>query len=272
MAFVPQGAWQPATIELSIMAGESLKDVSFIGKMSPYVAVWIDPAAKQCTRVLSKVGRNPVWNDNISLPVHDAILYNPNSYLILQVHSEDLFSDSVVGTAYFPLYEVVRMRQQGGDEQGNIVSLRLQRPSGKTKGVIRFSVRIVGGNFPQWSAADMGPGDKGVEGGAMLASAPPADGIPVGFAVPPYCPPMAYPPAPYPPYAPDSMYGSSSSGQAPYNFPPGFGEAKPYYAPQQMPYYYPAPAAPPYRKRNGTSGWTIAAGLLGGLLLGDILF
>lgn len=269
MAVAPHGSWQPATIDLNIMACESLKDVSYIGKMSPYVAAWIDPAAKQCTRMLSKVGRNPVWNDNISLPVHDAILYNPNSYLVLQVHSQDLFSDSIVGTAYFPLFEVLQMRQTGYG-QGNIVTLKLQRPSGKMKGIIRFSVQLVGGSLPGntddalWAEKEAGAAP--TPGAALAQASVPAEGIPVGYAMPPYYPPMAYPPA----------YGaSSSSAQAPtYAFPPGsFGEPKPYYATQQVPYayQYPAPVPPPRRSSNN-GFWAVTTGILGGLLLGDILF
>ncbi len=68
------------------MAAEELQNTSKVGKMSVYAVLWVDPAMKKCTRVLYKAGKNPVWNDRVSLSlVNPTLLSNPHSTLTVQV-------------------------------------------------------------------------------------------------------------------------------------------------------------------------------------------
>jgi hypothetical protein len=74
------------TIEVSVMAAEELQNTSKFGKMSVYAVLWVDPAMKKCTRVLHKAGKNPVWNDRVSLSlVNPTLLSYPHSTLTVQV-------------------------------------------------------------------------------------------------------------------------------------------------------------------------------------------
>ncbi len=68
------------------MAAEELQNTSKFGKMSVYAVLWVDPAMKKCTRVLYKAGKNPVWNDRVSLSLVNPTLFSyPNSTLTVQV-------------------------------------------------------------------------------------------------------------------------------------------------------------------------------------------
>ncbi len=68
------------------MAAEELQNTSKFGKMNLYAVLWVDPAMKKCTRVLYKAGKNPVWNDRVSLSlVNPTLLSYPHSTLTVQV-------------------------------------------------------------------------------------------------------------------------------------------------------------------------------------------
>jgi Ca2+-dependent lipid-binding protein len=78
----------PMTIEVSVMAAEELHNTSKLGKMSVYTVLWVDPAMKKCTRVLHKIGKNPVWNDRMSLTLvngDQTLVSYPQSTLTVQV-------------------------------------------------------------------------------------------------------------------------------------------------------------------------------------------
>jgi hypothetical protein len=134
------------TIEVSVMAAEELQNTSKFGKMSVYAVLWVDPAMKKCTRVLYKAGKNPVWNDRVSLSLVNPTLFSyPNSTLTVQVFSHGRINDTLVGTTYVSLSEIARMNAMRVDpDEGNILTLPLHRPSGRIQGSISLWINVSG--------------------------------------------------------------------------------------------------------------------------------
>ncbi|BBN10464.1 hypothetical protein MPTK1_5g03770 [Marchantia polymorpha subsp. ruderalis] len=275
-----------ATLELTVMAAEELKNVSTFGKMDLYAVAWVDPAAKRSTRVIHKAGRNPVWNDCVSLSLENYLRYYPNSYLTVEIFSEANLGDKVVGTGRLALHEIYRLTSRGGDEPA-LVTLQLQRPSGRPQGFIRLAMKVRG----DATRAAVVP-DYPVDKNADVVEGIPVMGIPVGG-------PYAVAPnfyehrgdgttaTGYPSLLADSSHSGStsvSSDNIPYAYPPayhGYPRSYGYAAPapagypqpvyQQGPYAYVQPPQPQQRTSGGGLLLGILGGALGGLILGDIL-
>lgn len=68
----------------------------------------------------------------------------------LQVCSTGTVSPSVVGTTYLSLTDIARMKAtKTNSEEGDIVTMPLHRPSGRTQGSIRISVNLIGATIQQ---------------------------------------------------------------------------------------------------------------------------
>ncbi|XP_024544688.1 uncharacterized protein LOC112351299 [Selaginella moellendorffii] len=275
---------QEARVEMVVIAGEDLKNVTSLlmsgSKMSSYVVCWVDPCSKRSTRIIKRGGRDPVWNEALSLPVDAIALANPYACLTLQVmSSRSGGDDAVVGKAWMPLHEIARLSTTTSAFD-NIISLGVQRPSGRMQGSIRLCVCLIGAGFHNAGSTSGGnfhpgkpmlqiqmpqhqisspvessleefasPSSSSGGGGAPIQ---PVEGIPViGFAA-----------------------GATSYHQGHHHF--------------QMPPYLPSPSAPPVlpdHNGNGNgnarghghgNGNGLLLGLLGGalaaLVLGDIFF
>ncbi|KAH9567121.1 hypothetical protein CY35_03G014500 [Sphagnum magellanicum] len=262
----------PMTIEVSVMAAEELHNTSKLGKMSVYTVLWVDPAMKKCTRVLHKIGKNPVWNDRMSLTLvngDQTLVSYPQSTLTVQVFSEGRIKDTLVGTTYISLVEIARMNAMSPDpEEGNIVTLPLHRPSRRIQGYIRLWVNL----------SDKGQG--------LLASEMPSsslgtvEGIPVmSYAAQTHgmLPNSYHNTAPYPSSA---IVGYQQGAGSVYHSQAPAAVAVPYYAPANTngaPYVQPqAPytsafAPRPRGQRRGNFLLALISGAIGGLLLGDII-
>ncbi|KAG6557631.1 hypothetical protein Mapa_000912 [Marchantia paleacea] len=272
-----------ATLELTVMAAEDLKNVSTFGKMDLYAVAWVDPSAKRSTRVIHKAGRNPVWNDSVSLSLENYIRYYPNSYLTVEIFSEANLGDKVVGTARLALHEIYRLTSRAGEEPA-LVTLQLQRPSGRPQGLIRLAMKVTGDAIQAAVLPDYSV-DKNVE----VVEGIPVMGIPVGG---PYSVAPNYyenrgdgtTATGYPSLLADSSHSSSSSVSSdniPYAYPPAYhgyprSYGYPAPAPHAQPVYQQGPYAyvqPPQPQRSSGGGLLLGllGGALGGLILGDIL-
>jgi len=251
------------TIEVSVMAAEELQNTSKFGKMSVYAVLWVDPAMKKCTRVLHKAGKNPVWNDRVSLSlVNPTLLSYPHSTLTLQVFSHGRINDTLVGTTYVSLSEIARMSAMRVDpDEGNILTLPLHRPSGRIQGSISLWINL----------SDKGPGL--VAPGMPSSSSGTVEGIPVmSYAVQPHgmLPNTYYNTLPYPSAAVEG-YQQGVGGAYPSQAPAAM--AVPYYPPANIngaPYVQPPQPYTPGQRR-GNFLLALISGAIGGLLLGDII-
>lgn len=223
------------TIELTIMAADGLKNVSFLrGKMDPFAVAFVDPYFRCSTRVLKKGGSDPVWNDCLRIPVDDRFLYEPNSALTIQVFNQSPINTSLVGATQLMLHEL--FRQLKGNNEGDILTLQLFRPSGRPYGVLRVFLKVTGDNL----AAFSGPFE------AEHNSLPEA-------------PATGYPAMPMPYYvAPMVQYPSNKSNKVAY----------PYSASHLQPGYLPYPVPPSRRRNNFLYG--LVSGAVAAVLLGAI--
>ncbi|KAI3991719.1 hypothetical protein MKX01_038117 [Papaver californicum] len=125
-----------AAVRLTVLNGEELKDMRFLGKMKTFVVVWVNPCFKLHTKTLTISSRNPVWNYDLSIPLTLKLLKNPNSALTFQIisRSSPIFPEKVIGSAVLPLCQI-----QFTDE---VFTLQVWRPSGRAKGLLKVSCRI----------------------------------------------------------------------------------------------------------------------------------
>uniref|UniRef100_A0A7N0SV31 C2 domain-containing protein n=1 Tax=Kalanchoe fedtschenkoi TaxID=63787 RepID=A0A7N0SV31_KALFE len=272
------------TLEISVRSASGLKELNTIGKMDPYVTVSLSsgPSSKQKTEVDTDGGKNPKWKGKpMSFVVNEEDM---NVTLVFRIMAEKPFGDKEVGEVNVPVKDLL---SEGGAAEKHL-SYSVTTPSGKPKGTLNFSYKI-GENVVATSTRNVSEAN-------VAAYAPPVAGgpsqhFPGLYPPPPPQPhygsagPYPYPyPYPYPP--PPHQAGYYPPPPQPAGYPPPAGG----YQPQQQGYGYPAGAPPPgpygyplqtqmvkpTKSKKKTSGFGLAAigagaGLLGGLLLGDIV-
>ncbi|OVA20577.1 C2 calcium-dependent membrane targeting [Macleaya cordata] len=125
-----------ATLKLTVLSAEGLKDMRFLGKMKTFGVAWVDPQLKIYTKTLTSSSTSPVWMSELSIPLTLQTLQNPNSCLTIQVISKSspIHHERVIGTASLSLSEI-RYEDQ-------VFTLQLWRPSGRAQGLLRVSSRI----------------------------------------------------------------------------------------------------------------------------------
>lgn len=79
-------------IRVKVMAAEDLKKDGRFRKMNVYTLMWIDPTAKQSTRVHRKGGRFPQWNDELVFYLGEDVPIFPHSTITIQVIRQRLNS------------------------------------------------------------------------------------------------------------------------------------------------------------------------------------
>ncbi|KAH7435293.1 hypothetical protein KP509_06G058200 [Ceratopteris richardii] len=140
---------QQPLIELTIMAAEGLKNVSFLrSRMSPFAVAFVEPYSKQSTRVLTKGGKDPVWNDSMQIAIPFRLLSDPVASLTLQVFNEGAIGTPVVGATQLLLQDLLRHAALKGNGEGDILTLQLFRPSGRPHGIIRIFLKLSGEGLP----------------------------------------------------------------------------------------------------------------------------
>ncbi|KAJ0989474.1 hypothetical protein J5N97_007830 [Dioscorea zingiberensis] len=123
-------AGDEATLELTVVAADGLKDTTFFPKSRHLATAWIDPRFKKSTKSLY---RNPKLHFPISLEA----LQNPSSSLTIQVLSSRIpfRTEKLLGSATLPLSDL----RIGGD----VIAAALRRPSGRVAGTLRLSARVM---------------------------------------------------------------------------------------------------------------------------------
>ncbi|XXG49433.1 hypothetical protein AAC387_Pa02g3621 [Persea americana] len=121
---------QMATLELTILSAQDLKDTTFLGKkMKSFVVAWVDPRLKKSTKTLTS--KNPSWNSKLSFPLLPQTLQNPTSILTLQILSSH---SRVVGSAILAISSI--------RPDIHTFTLQLWRPSGCAQGLLTVSARM----------------------------------------------------------------------------------------------------------------------------------
>lgn len=254
------------TLELTIISAKDLKNVNLIGKMDPYVVVYLsdNPSTKQKTPVHQDAGTNPSWNYTMRFTV-DENAAGAGKYLIFKIkHDQTFGADKELGQVLVSLKELFDGVKGSRDPTApQFLAYQVKRSSGKPKGELKFSYKVV--ESSQNSAYGTMPSKQQQSSSCSSSSSsyPPAPvGYPAAAAGQPYPPQQAagYPPAavgkPYPPPASQQAAAAGypyppppAQQQAGGVYPPPQGAqpptavpyAAPGYPPQQPGYGYPPP-------------------------------
>lgn len=274
-------------LDITVASGKGLKDVNLIGKMDVYCVVSIkgDPhksKQKQKTNVHQDCGPNPVWNFPMKFTIDEAAAQQNRLQIKFKLVAERMMGDKDVGVVSVPVKELLDSK----DGKGGLVSYAVKTPSGKMKGTLSFSFNL-GEKFNAPAPEKAKKMDEHVAGANTTkgyhepVTAYPAMGYQGGpgssSAYPPPPPQAAHQgPYPYPyqyPPPPQQGYGG---------YPPAPGHGYQGYPPQpgyggypQQPGYGGYPPAmqqqKPKKSGKGNMALGLGAGLLGGLLVGEMI-
>ncbi|GER52205.1 calcium-dependent lipid-binding family protein [Striga asiatica] len=245
-------------LDVTLQYARDLSNVNLISKMEVYAVVSIsggDKSAKQQTKSPPdrRGGSNPTWNFPMKFALDEAALQANRLSLDFKLVCERALGDKDVGEVHVPIKELLDSPARADGKQ--FVSYQVRKPSGRPKGQLTFSYQFGGKTAgpPPYGSAYPGKVDS-----------EPVMAYPAGSSsvYPPY-PAVEgkeqYPPPPvgygYPPPPPPSGYG-----YPPPPPPPGYGYQPP-----------PPPVQQPARKKKNNFGLGLGAGLLGGLLVGDMI-
>ncbi|KAI5070972.1 hypothetical protein GOP47_0013223 [Adiantum capillus-veneris] len=159
-------------VELTLISAQGLKDVKIFGSMSPYAVVYIDPSCKHRTCISDNTGSSPAWDYFLRLPM--PAIVNSNSLsstntisritsmhnddpdadkeeeddghqrLTIQIFSQGVVSDVLVGTAHIPLQDII----QNAAGKLQYLACQLVRPSGRIQGLVNLSVQLKAPSLP----------------------------------------------------------------------------------------------------------------------------
>uniref|UniRef100_A0A7N1A044 C2 domain-containing protein n=1 Tax=Kalanchoe fedtschenkoi TaxID=63787 RepID=A0A7N1A044_KALFE len=278
-------------LEIFVRSATDLKEMNVIGKMDPYVSVYLsgDPNSKQKTEVDTDGGKNPKWKGKaMKFVINEDLAKSSDVTLVFKIMAEKPFGDKEIGEVYVPVKDLL---EDGSAEKAEkSLSYSVKTPSGKTKGTLNLAYKL-GEKFTVENTATkdlhepvtaypptMAAGSSSFAPGAGYPPPPPYGSgqypqqagygyPPAGYGAPPQ-PGYGYPGGP-PPQPGYGYPGAPPPG--PYGYPgyppaPGYG-GYPGAPPMQM--------AQPQKKKSGMGmggvGLGIGAGLLGGLLIGDMV-
>ncbi|XP_018850061.1 protein SRC2 homolog [Juglans regia] len=277
------------TLDLVIKSAKDLKDVNLFSKMDVYAVVKIDgdhnlKSSKHKTPTDKDCGTSPKWNFPVQFTVDNAAAQQNRLTLVVKIKSDRSLGDKEIGKVNVPIKELLDVF--GEAKEAKNVSYSVTTPSGKVKGTLdlsyKFGEKFTAPEQHKNKHAEPAPAyPAGYAAGSSVAAAYPPPGAypPPAYAHPP--PPGGYPPpaGAYPPPQPGA-YPPVAAGYG--GYPPGGYPQYPQYPPQggyppQTGYGYggyPAPVQQPQKsKMGGVGGMALGAGagLLGGLIIGDMI-
>ncbi|KAK9291656.1 hypothetical protein L1049_020622 [Liquidambar formosana] len=257
------------TLEITVISAKDIKDVNLFSKMDVYAVVMIagDERSRQKTPVDKDGGKSPKWKFHMKFTVNEELAQQNRLTLHFTLKSERTLGDKDIGEVHVPIKELLDSNGDGKTERELTYSVR--KSSGKEKGKLNFSYKFgekfVAAKVEEPVMAYPAAAKAGTS--SAYAAAPPPPGA--YYAPPPGMP--AYPPPHAAGYPPPPMAG--------YGYPPpphgGYPQAAPGYGypPPPSGYGYPPPQMqqPQKKKKNNNLGLGLGAGLLGGLLIGDMV-
>ncbi|KAG6586253.1 Protein SRC2, partial [Cucurbita argyrosperma subsp. sororia] len=261
------------SLDINIKNAKGLKNVNLFSTMDVYAVVSIsgDPRGKlkQKTPVANDGGSDPHWNFAMKFTINEAAAQSNRLNLKIKLVSERSLGDKKIGKVIVPIKQLLDECAKG--DEGNserTVSFGVRTASGKEKGNVEFSYK-----FGEKYTVQAPPPPPVMKTGEAVAAYPQgyagsSSGYPAGGAYPPPAgSAYAYPPPPqgygYPPPPPQG-YGYPPAPQAGYaygGYPPQSGYGYPPVQQQHKP------------QKSGIGGMALGAGagLVGGLLIGDMI-
>ncbi|KAJ3702019.1 hypothetical protein LUZ61_005724 [Rhynchospora tenuis] len=249
------------SLEVTIISAKDLKKIKWFSKMSVYAIATIsgaDPADIRRTIPDREGGRSPNWGTVVRFVIRSL---DPHLALHIMLRSEGFLRDREVGAVSIPVKDLLESGASGVEQ---LVSYQVCRSSGRPKGVLNLSYKVIepsgSPSMPIATVHGHSPVQHHVKGETPVTAYP---------VVHPYPPPSR----PYPggtPYGAPPGYPSYPNA---YPYPiaaPAYGYGAP--PPQQGYGYGPAPAQAKKKSRFGAGlGMGILGGALGGMMLGDMV-
>ena len=93
-------------LQLNIYEGKLHRDTETFGQMDPFLIVKDSHGRQFKTKVIDDAGKNPVWNDTLTIPIEgrEAARYESVN---ITCYDEDLIMDSHVGSGDFTVRELL---------------------------------------------------------------------------------------------------------------------------------------------------------------------
>ncbi|KAL2622474.1 hypothetical protein R1flu_002679 [Riccia fluitans] len=131
------------TIEVNVVSASGLKNVkSFGGHLSSFVVAYIVPQTKRSTKVDTKGGVNPTWNAKLNFLCDERVLEKGGAHLTLEIYSQGVLSDTLIGKVTIPLHLPVYSNGNAGKSGGTPVEYSVRSVSGKERGFLTVGVEF----------------------------------------------------------------------------------------------------------------------------------
>ena len=93
-------------LELTLISASNLKDVNFISKMETYVVINLPPNSEYTSKVDSKGGVNPRWNEAFGLLLPKTLLQRGDSRIKIEIYTLSTLGPKFVGDVSIPLSDI----------------------------------------------------------------------------------------------------------------------------------------------------------------------
>ncbi|KAF9953927.1 hypothetical protein BGZ72_005056 [Mortierella alpina] len=133
------------SLKITVHKAEKLDDVEAMGKNDPYAQFSLDFKnnelfKKHKTSVKKNAGKNPEWNETISIEEFDPTQHHE---LYVEILESDIGMDPPIGFCAIPLSQVTKA--EGHVFKGEF---GLFTPSGKEKGTVSLTIAMVNAGQP----------------------------------------------------------------------------------------------------------------------------
>ncbi|XP_019158622.1 PREDICTED: protein SRC2-like [Ipomoea nil] len=269
-------------LDITVVSADAIKDVNTFTKMDVFVVVSVIIGyqnTRNITPVHKNAGTSPRWNHHMRFVVDEATVNNPGAgFLHFQLVSERTFGNKDIGVVRVPVDDLFAKWSKDSDGAGRVMEFEvITARTEKKKGTLKFSYKF-GEKFTQGENYGVGqfaaayPPPEAARAGSSVPYAPPPG---MGYDAPPGAA-GGYPAAGYGGYSqmgpgvacpPQPGYGYPPPPTHGYGYPPPPGAGYGGYQPVQQ------QEAPKKSKfgLGGAAGLGLGAGLLGGLVVGDMM-
>ncbi|KAF2620058.1 hypothetical protein F2Q68_00040200 [Brassica cretica] len=256
------------SLDLKISA-LNLVNVNLITRMDVYGVITIQGDATQSkkkvkTAVERSGGSNPTWNHAVELSIDERLARDGRLTLAMRLTCRRVLGNKNIGGVNVSLLELLKSCTPSikGDVNGQemtFVTYQVKSPSGKRKGYLTFAYRFNKTPIKPEIPAVLNRSSVGTEGFSPTSYPPPSAPSEIEHS---------------PSVPPERSISYGGAGSSPYD---KFGYAYHHRSPPQSSYAYFAPPETrhqgygPYGSATPSPPKGIGLGLLGGLIMGDIV-
>ena len=132
-------------LEVNVISAQDLAMVS--RNMKTYAIAWVNPGRKLSTRVDSKNGSNPSWNDKFVFRVDESFLRSDTAAVMIEIYAVKWFRDVRVGSVRVLVGNLLPPATRTQNSGMRFIALQVRRPSGRPQGIINIGVALLDGSM-----------------------------------------------------------------------------------------------------------------------------